>query len=232
MNTNYFSGVYAIENTLNGKQYIGSTSNLRKRRLDHFGTLRQGKHDNEHLQRSFNLYGEDVFIFRHLLVCELFELLRYEQGLIDALTPEYNMCQTAGSSLGRKTSDETKEKLRLAGLGNKRSLGYRYSEEDKEKRRQARLGCRNGPGSKRSEETKEKMRQAKLGRKRSKFSEETRKKISRANLGNKRGLNPSEETREKIRQASLGRKPSEETRERMRQAALARWARQKTICSK
>ena len=112
MNTNYFSGVYAIENILNGKQYIGSTSNLRKRRLDHFGTLRQGKHDNEHLQRAFNLYGEDAFVFRHLLVCELFELLRYEQGLIDAITPEYNMCQVAGSSLGRKTSDETKEKLR------------------------------------------------------------------------------------------------------------------------
>lgn len=64
-----YSGVYVIENAINGKKYIGSTVNLRERRQNHFRLLRRGKHDNGQLQMAFNLYGENAFVFKHMIIC-------------------------------------------------------------------------------------------------------------------------------------------------------------------
>ena len=61
-------------------------------------------------------------------------------------------------NLGRHLSKKIKEKLREAKLGNKIWLGKRHSEETKEKIRQTHLGKRH------SEESKEKMRKAKAGK--------------------------------------------------------------------
>ena len=62
------------------------------------------------------------------------------------------------NQLGKKASEETKEKLRIASTGNQNMLGKKLSEETKEKIRIAKVG------TKASEETKEKMRIAKLGK--------------------------------------------------------------------
>ncbi len=63
------SGIYAIRNLVNNKLYIGLAVNLKYRREWHFARLRKDKHCNEHLQKAFNKYGEDNFIFEVLEYC-------------------------------------------------------------------------------------------------------------------------------------------------------------------
>ena len=46
------SGIYKIENNLNGKIYIGQTQNVFKRRAEHFIALRRGRHPNQEMQRD------------------------------------------------------------------------------------------------------------------------------------------------------------------------------------
>ena len=53
--------IYKIVNIVNGKVYIGQTTNYSTRMQSHFKLLKKGKHFNNHLQYSYNLYGEDNF---------------------------------------------------------------------------------------------------------------------------------------------------------------------------
>jgi group I intron endonuclease len=55
--------IYAIININNGKKYIGSTSNLSRRKIKHLSELRKNKHHSPILQNSFNKHGEESFIF-------------------------------------------------------------------------------------------------------------------------------------------------------------------------
>lgn len=114
------SGVYCIENTVNKKQYIGSSKNVYKRKNKHFSELKNGKHKNVKLQNSYNKYGKDSFTF---IVLELIEdeslLVKKEQFYIDRNKPWFNINLIANSSLGVKRSEETKEKIRQANLGLK-----------------------------------------------------------------------------------------------------------------
>lgn len=111
-------GVYVIENTVNGKKYVGSTANLAHRWKSHLYNLRHGCHANQHLQASFSLYGEDAFRFIPVLACEESEQLRYEQALIDLWKPEYNIRIEAHSNKGLKASEETRKKLSQIRMGH------------------------------------------------------------------------------------------------------------------
>lgn len=105
------TGIYAIENTVNGKMYVGSAANLKSRKNSHSSLLRKGTHTNEKLQRSYNKHGEEAFKTRTLLVCRREDLLFYEQLAIDkfnAVKGGYNIAPIAGSSLGVKRTPEAK----------------------------------------------------------------------------------------------------------------------------
>ena len=52
------TGIYAIENLLNGKIYVGSSMNLNRRKAQHLYALRNNCHHNSHLQSAFNKHGE------------------------------------------------------------------------------------------------------------------------------------------------------------------------------
>ena len=63
-------GVYLIENKVTGKRYVGSTTiNLQQRWNDHKSGLRNNKHANIHLQRTWNKYGEESFVFSIIEQC-------------------------------------------------------------------------------------------------------------------------------------------------------------------
>lgn len=77
------SGVYAVINNKNGKLYIGSSKNLRRRYLDHSWALRMQRHHNRFLQSAFNLQGIGDFVFYVLEYCENEIKFDREQYYID-----------------------------------------------------------------------------------------------------------------------------------------------------
>jgi len=57
------SGIYKIENKINGKLYIGSSKNIENRFKEHKTMLKNNKHHSSHLQNSWNKYHENNFLF-------------------------------------------------------------------------------------------------------------------------------------------------------------------------
>lgn len=57
------SCIYKITNTINGKVYIGQTTDYNNRKTQHLRTLRHNNHANIHLQYAWNKYGEENFVF-------------------------------------------------------------------------------------------------------------------------------------------------------------------------
>jgi group I intron endonuclease len=161
-------GIYQIKNLLDGKIYIGSSFDTKKRMGVHLSRLRKNKHCNKHLQNAWNKYGEENFEFKILLYCEPFELLRYEQWFIDNLKPEYNILPTAGSCLGVKQTSEHIEKRTKYIRGNK------MSDEARHNMSLAHLG------KKQTIEHIEKVAASHRGKH---LSEKTKKKIGDANRG-------------------------------------------------
>ena len=56
-------GIYMIFNTINDKCYVGSSKNIYERKRQHLKELKNNRHHSNHLQRAWNKYGEDSFIF-------------------------------------------------------------------------------------------------------------------------------------------------------------------------
>jgi group I intron endonuclease len=162
------SGIYQIKNNFNQKIYLGSSKNLSRRELEHFGSLRRGNHFNKHLQRAYNKYGKDVFEFRILARCPKEYCIKLEQWFLDNLKPLYNIRINATSNKGLKLSPEHVEKIRKAVTGRK------MPKESLERRS---LKMR---GRKMTLEAREKMSKAKKG-KPSPFTKEELKR--RALLG-------------------------------------------------
>ena len=55
-------GIYCILNLKNGKRYIGLSKNIKARWRSHVYALDTQIHRSFHLQRSWNKYGEDLFL--------------------------------------------------------------------------------------------------------------------------------------------------------------------------
>lgn len=116
------SGVYSITNIITGDSYIGSSQNINKRFITHKSLLNSNNHYNKHLQSSYNKYGKENFIFRFILICNICNLVLYEQACIDNFKPTFNKrIVEVESNRGIKRSDEFKEKLRIMKIGKKRS---------------------------------------------------------------------------------------------------------------
>ena len=113
------TGIYQIKSKINNKIYIGSAIYFKNRWALHKKSLINNKHHSIYLQNHFNKYGLDDLEFIILEVCDKSNLIVKEQFYIDKFNPEFNMCKIAGSALGIKRSEETKEKVRKANLGLK-----------------------------------------------------------------------------------------------------------------
>lgn len=96
------SGVYAIVSNINGKLYIGSTSNFYSRFNQHLNLLKNRKHHSIYLQNSINKYGNAEFKFSIIQLCETNKLLCVQQKYLDKYESYiqdngYNICRVAGS---------------------------------------------------------------------------------------------------------------------------------------
>lgn len=185
------SGIYQIKHNESGKVYVGSSKNIEGRWRTHRYDLNRNAHHCTHLQHAWNKYSGENFSFSVLEECSPTRevLIRREQFYLDTLRPEYNRLQIAGSRLGSKTSQETKDKQSAALKG--KNLGKTRSPEQRSRLSEL---ARNM-----SAETREKMSAAKRGRK---LSDETRKKMSESHRGRKH----TEEATAKMIEAKLAKR--------------------------
>jgi group I intron endonuclease len=117
--------IYTIINIKNNKVYVGSTiREFYERRNSHKNSLIKGTHVNSHLQRAFNKYGEDNFIFEILEECDIQYCRTQEQYWINMLNVTnrnfgYNILSIPGSRLNIKHTQESKDKMSKSNIGRK-----------------------------------------------------------------------------------------------------------------
>jgi len=205
------SGLYKIKSLSNGRIYIGSAVNIANRIFEHMKDLKQKNHCNTHLQNTWDKYGEGDLEFSVLYFCKAEDLLVNEQHFIDEYKEKigwdnmFNISPTAGSSLGRECSEETKEKISQAQMGKEAwNKGLTKETDDRVNIYAQKLVGRNPFEGK--EHPKGMLGKA--------HSEETKELIGLA----QRGIPKSEEHNRKNSEAHKGKIFTEEHRENLRQA--------------
>lgn len=110
-------GIYSIENIINHKKYIGQSVNVEHRWYCHRSDLKNKKHDNDYLQKSWNKYGEENFQFRVLEQCHrdmLNEKERYYIDLYNTMNRDYGYNLKSGGQDRNYVTDDVKKKISIA----------------------------------------------------------------------------------------------------------------------
>lgn len=178
-------GIYKITNLVNGKVYIGCSSwNIKKRWTFHKQELKNDRHINKHLQKSYNKYGRTNFRFEIIELCDkeiVPEREKYWINFYISNDYRYGYNKTVGGDsshlvgelnpfYGKKHKPGTFE-----NRTNDHFKGRKHSEETKRKMSEKRKGRKMSP------ESIEKSRQAHIG---VKMSRETILKRNETRLKN------------------------------------------------
>jgi len=124
-------GIYRIKNKINDKCYYGSSKNIEKRWKTHLNQLKNKKHINSILQRAWDKYGENNFIFEVVEECKLENLFEVEQKYIDTCG-DYNIGLKAS---GGDNISKNPNKEQIVENIKKGSKLWRNSLSDEEKKR-------------------------------------------------------------------------------------------------
>lgn len=121
-------GIYRIDGPKGGV-YIGSGASIENRWSNHKLRLRKGNHHSIYLQRAYDKYGLDAFKFSIVeIVASVEDLIQREQYYIDQMLETlpidkiYNMSKVAGSTRGRKATDEERKRMSETRKGRKHTL--------------------------------------------------------------------------------------------------------------
>jgi len=148
-------GIYQIRNTINGKVYVGSSIRMNHRKYEHFCDLNKGKHHSIKLQRAYNKYGKDSFIFEVIECIQLTEDLGINSKLITAreqfyidsknsYTLGYNSRPLAETNLGCKRSEDVKRKMSISFRGSLNpNFGKTMPDNIKKRISDAKMGRKN-----------------------------------------------------------------------------------------
>jgi hypothetical protein len=105
------AGVYRWVNKINGNTYVGSSVDIGNRLYSYY-SLRSLAKSNRPIERALLKHGFSNFSLEILEYCDIKEALNREQYYLDNLKPEYNIVETAGSTLGYKHTPESLKKMR------------------------------------------------------------------------------------------------------------------------
>lgn len=207
--------IYRIENVATGGFYVGSAVNHRRRKWEHWASLKKGTHHCAALQKAWNEFGEDAFEFVVMEEIPDDDLLHVEDTylLSNATVPDcYNTALSTLTSVAsqpdvRAKISATLKEIYAANPGQHPRVGKKHTDESKGKiSAKVQRALAEGRGGKfiPSEETRLRMSQALRGNQNAKGhirTEEHRRKLSEANRGNTnfKGKRHTEETKEKIR---------------------------------
>lgn len=136
-------GIYKITNTVNKKVYIGQTKDgFQRRYWLHKWQLNSEKHDNPHLQKSWNKYGAESFKFSIVEVSEKDLIDEREVYWISFYRSNgecYNI-QDGGQPLSLNNYISPEIRKRTGELNRKRMMGSKLSEDTKKKMSETRKG--------------------------------------------------------------------------------------------
>lgn len=113
-------GIYRIRNIITNEVYIGQSVDIDRRWTTHKRELRCNRHENQHLQDSYNKYGSDAFEYTVLEQCSADILLEREKYHANLYPNKYNMCD-AGGGLNNPTEDVSR-KISKNLTGNKNGM--------------------------------------------------------------------------------------------------------------
>lgn len=191
MNTSSKYIIYEIENQINGKKYVGQTTQgFDNRKAKHYSALNRNTHPNKHLQNSWNKYGEQNFTFNILEECDYEDLDFYEINYIwmwNLMNPHFGYNHESGGNLNKTFSEESKQKMSEAHKGKA------HLEETKKKISNGVKDAWSNPNSKY-------------------YSVETKKRKSENNACYWKGKTHSEETKKKMSKSHTGKVLSNKTK--------------------
>jgi len=173
------SGIYKIVNKVTGKYYVGSSKDINSkykgRWVTHKYMLNSKTHPNIRLQRAWNKYGSENFVWEIVELTNIGELLITEQKYLDIAKLEPNKCYNLSFIAGKvEMTPEVIEKLRKANIGRKHTnetknklkiikLGTKHSKETIDKLRELNIGEKNSfYGKKHTEVTKQILRDKRI----------------------------------------------------------------------
>lgn len=219
--------LYRITNQLNGKIYIGQTSNPKDRWSSHKSSAKNPQNYSAIIPKALAKHGIDNFTFEVIATCKTqIDANFIETELInqyDSRNSEkgYNLAHGGSVNRGWHHTDETKKKISESNLGKEM---LPHTQEWKDNMSVIMTGreitwadkiSASQIGKEVSEEARIKMSLAKIGDKHPNYgkrlSEETKKKISISHTGKI----ISDEAKEKMSNAKLGKSLSEETKNKM-----------------
>lgn len=114
-------GIYIIKNNHDGKVYIGQSVDVEYRICNHFSCLKHNRHDNEHMQRSYNNHP-NCFSWELLEECKEEELDEKEINYIkeyNSTDPQKGYNRSFGGQKYHRATEETKRKMSMTKLGKK-----------------------------------------------------------------------------------------------------------------
>ena len=140
-------GIYQIRNIINEHIYIGSSHNIEERFKRHKRDLYNQTHHSIYLQRAYNKYGINNFVYE--IIEEVYiekDLLDREQYYIDKLNPQYNVSTKATNCVlcgvqngmygkqsafkGKSHTESAKQRIAQGHVGITRSIESRQKQSE------------------------------------------------------------------------------------------------------